>query len=119
MLFPQVKTSTSVLAYFAALVSALAVSVILFRLLEPLRKGGLIARFFARFWIIGAFYFTLAVVMVLVAGPYIFSGPMRSGRYISDPITFRETVLGGIALGLLGAVLWPLVTKAKGYDADM
>ena len=119
MLFPQVKTSTSILAYVAALISAVAVAGTLFRLLKPLRTGGLIARFFARFWIIGSFYFTLTVVMVLIAGPYIFSGPMRFGGYNSDPTTFRETAVGGIALGLMGALIWPLVTKAKGYETGM
>ena len=119
MLFPQVKTSTSILAYIVALISGLAVAGTLFRLLEPLRRDGLIARFFARFWIIGSFYFTFAVVMVLIAGPYIFSGPMRFGGYNSNPITFRETAIEGIGLGLFGALIWPLVTKAKGYETEM
>jgi hypothetical protein len=120
VLFPQVKTSSALLAYIAGITSAFVVAGTLFRLLEPMRKGGMIARFFARVWIIGSFYFTLSVVMVLVAGPYVFAGPGRRGAaYNSNPTTFRETILTALGLGILGAFFWPLVTKARNYPSDM
>src|SRR4051812_25416465 len=108
MLFPEVKTSTGIIAYLVGIISAFTVAGALFRLLEPLRQGGMIARFFARFWIIGSFYFTLGAVMALIAGPYIFAGPTRFGGYNSNPITFRETAFMGIGLGLFGAFMWPI-----------
>lgn len=119
VLFPEVKTSRAIIGYILGVVSAFTVAGTLFRLLEPLRRGGTIARFLARFWIIGSFYFTLTAVMAIVAGPYIFAGPTRTGGYISDPLTFRETVFMGIALGLLGALMWPIVGRSKNSDIDM
>jgi hypothetical protein len=119
VLFPQVKISTGVLAYVAGITSAFVVAGTLFRLLQPMREGGMVARYFARVWIIGTFYFTLAVVMVLIAGPYVFSGPMRGGGYNSNPTTLRETVLLALGLGFFGAFLWPVVSKARNYDSGM
>jgi hypothetical protein len=119
VLYPEVKTSTGIVAYLVGIVSAFTVAGTLFRLLEPFRTGGLIARFIARFWIIGSFYFTLGAVMAMVAGPYIFAGPRRFGGYNSDPLTFRETVFIGIASGLLGALIWPVVSKAKNSSIEM
>jgi hypothetical protein len=119
VLFPPIKTSTGIIAYLVGIASAFAVAGALFRLLEPLRRGGIIARFIARFWIIGAFYFTFAAAMAIIAGPYIFAGPTRYGGYNSDPITFRETLIFGIGLGIFGAFMWPFVSAAKGYKSDM
>lgn len=119
VLFPQVKTSTGIVAYLVGIASAFGVSVSLFRLLEPMRRSGKIARFIARFWIIGSFYFTLTAVMAIIAGPYIFAGPTRLGGYNSDPLTFPEVLLTGLIAGVLGAVMWPIVRKGRNSGVDM
>jgi hypothetical protein len=119
MLHPQVKISTGIIAYFVGLASAFGVAGGLFRLLEPMRRSGIIARFIARLWIIGWFYFTLTAVMAIIAGPYIFAGPTRFGDYNSDPLTFKAVLWIGVAAGFLGALMWPLVSKRRNTDVDM
>lgn len=119
MLFPPVKTSTGIVAYVVGLASAFGVSTALFRLLEPMRRSGVIARFVARFWIIGSFYFTLTAVMAIIAGPYIFGGPTRFGDYNSDPLTFREVLIIGLIAGVFGALLWPVFRRGRNYGIEM
>ena len=65
------------------------------------------------------FFFTLYGVMVLVAGPYVFSGPTKYGGYNSNPTSFDETLFVAVIGGLLGALAWPFLNAAKGQKTEM
>jgi uncharacterized membrane protein len=119
MLYPQPSDAREFAAFATALPAAGLAAGAMFYLLRPLRRGGLIARFIARVAIIGMLYTTLQVVAVAIGGPYIFAGPMRGGGWRTDPTSGREILGSGLALGVIGALLWPAVARAKGEELGM
>ena len=114
MLYPAPSDARQALAYVVALPSAAAVGYALYRLLAVLRRGGLLARFVARVWIIGGFYLTLAGVMAVIAGPYVFAGRSRGGQWHTEPMTPDELWALGAAAGIVGALIWPAVARQRG-----
>jgi hypothetical protein len=119
MLYPEPTPTRELLAFATALPAAGVVAGTLYYLLRPLRRGGMAARFVARLVVIGMLYTTLQLVAAAVGGPYIFAGRMRGGGWRTTPTSGREILENGLALGLIGALLWPVVARAKGHDTGM
>lgn len=119
MLYPEPSSARQVAAYILAVPAAFGVATAMHYLLAPLRQRGAISRFVARVGIIGVFYTTFAAVMVGIAGPYVFAGRTRDGGWITSPTTGRGILGMGFALGVLGALLWPVASRAKGDDLEM
>jgi len=112
----EVSTLRGLTAYAVALPTAAAVGVGLYAALGRWRRGNPLLRFIARVWIIGGGYTAAAIVMRLIGGPCILAGPTRRGGYDSDPVTGQAILWMGLTLGVLGALLWPVVVKAKGHE---
>ena len=52
-------------------------------------------------------------------GAYIFADPIRGGGWRTAPTSRREILENGLALGVIGALIWPVVARAKGYETGM
>jgi hypothetical protein len=91
----------------------------MYYLLQPLRRGGIVARFVARVMIIGMLYTTLGLVAAAIGGPYIFAGRMRGGGWDTSPMTGGEILGTGLAARVLGALLWPVVARSRSHDLEM
>lgn len=106
MPFSKPSIALQVLAYVTAVPVAFAFAGTMHYLLAAMRRGGVVARFVARVGIIGMFYTTFATVMVGIAGPYVFKSR-----------TTWDEILGiGLTIGVVGAVVWPVVNRRGGGD---
>jgi hypothetical protein len=119
MLYPEPSATRQLAADATALPAGCIAAGAMYYLLRPLRRGGLVARFVARVMIIGMLYTTLGLVAVAVGGPYIFAGRMRGGGWDTSPTTGGEILATGLAAGVLGAALWPVVARYRSRDLDM
>ena len=86
-------------------------------LLVPLRRTNVFGRFVARVGVIGIFYATFSAVMVGIAGPYVFAGASRGGNWHTSPMDGRAILASGLAIGVIGAIILPVVARLKGRDA--
>lgn len=58
------------------------------------------------------------VVMRLLGGPCVVSGPIRGGGYDSTVTSGHDIIVFALVTGLLGAVVGPIVTKAKHLNVE-
>ncbi|GJG86845.1 hypothetical protein tb265_20260 [Gemmatimonadetes bacterium T265] len=116
MLYPEPSTSGQVIGYILAVPAGFAVARTLHYLLAPLRRSNFVARFVARVAIIGVFYTTFAAVMVGIAGPYVFTHRSPTGAWSTSPTDAAEMMESGLGAGIIGALVWPVVTRAKGHN---
>ena len=114
---PGPSALRAVVAYVLAVASGFAAASFLWRQLAAWRRGGAALRFLARFWIIAGFYWAFGAAMRIVAGPYWLVGPTRGGGYNTAPQRWTDIAGAAVAIGLLGATLWPWIRK--GDDMEM
>jgi len=109
----------AVTSYLIALPATIGAAGGLYVGFGALRRSNWLLRFVARCGIIGGTYTVFGLVMRVVGGPCIFSGPTRGGGYDSSPTNGRGIVLIGLIIGLLGAALWPFVPQGRKRNIDM
>ncbi len=112
----EVPTWRVIGSYTAAVPAAFVIGIGLFALLRSWRRSNMCVRFATRVLVIGGGCAAFGLVMRVLGGPCVFSGPMRGGGYDSAPTGSRDIFLFGLVAGVVGAVMVPIVAKAKGVD---